>query len=67
MNKIKQKYYDREIEVLDIKIYYNNAVNEYSKPITELKNNKFLKIEETYTKQIKEVEDMKENLANYVK
>jgi len=67
MNKIKQKYYDREIEVLDIKIYYNNAVNEYSKPITELKNNKFLKIEETYTKQIKEIVDMKENLASYVK
>ena len=50
-----------------MKIYYNNAVNEYSKPITELKNNKFVKIEETYVKQIKEVEDMKENLANYVK
>jgi len=50
-----------------MKIYYNNAVNEYSKPIIELRSNKFSRIEETYVKQVKEVEEIKDSLISYIK
>ena len=68
IDNFKQLYLNREGEFMELTEYYCKAVEEYSKPLQAVgKKERIFELEDLYSKQSKEIENLKKDLDKFIK
>jgi hypothetical protein len=67
-DNFKHLYLNREGEFMELTEYYCKAVEEYSKPLQTVgKKERIFELEDLYSKQSKEIENLKKDLDKFIK
>jgi hypothetical protein len=68
IDNFKQLYLNREGEFMELTEYYCKAVEEYSKPLQTVgKKERIFELEDLYSKQSKEIENLKKDVDKFIK